>query len=121
MNILIDTNIALYLFGGDSQITNILEGQIVHISFITELELLGYPDINSEEEKLINDFLENCVIIDINKKIKDGTIYFLRKYGIRIPDGIIAATAFYLGIPLLSADKDFIKVKEIDFIAYERK
>jgi len=45
MNILIDTNIALYLLGGDEQIANVLDGQVVHVSFITELELLGYPDI----------------------------------------------------------------------------
>ncbi len=46
MNILIDTNIALYLLGGDNRIAEVLEGQVVHVSFITELELLGYPNIS---------------------------------------------------------------------------
>lgn len=36
----------------------------------------------------------------------------------KLPDSIIAATAYYLGIPLISADKDFMVVKEINFIAY---
>ena len=53
MNILIDTNIALYLLGGDSQIAEVLEDQVVHVSFVTELELLGYPGISKEEEGLI--------------------------------------------------------------------
>jgi hypothetical protein len=120
MNIIIDTNIALYLLGGDSSIAEVLEGQIVHVSFVTELELLGYPGLNKREEKLIYDFLEDCVIIDVNKRIKDYTIEFLKKYKLKIPDGIIAGTSAYLGIPLLSSDKDFLVVKEIDFIAYER-
>ena len=120
MNILIDTNIALYLLGGDSRIAEVLEGQVVYVSFVTELELLGYPGISNEEEKLIHDFLDDCVIIDVNNQIKDGTVQFRRKYGLKLPDSIIAATAYYLGIPLLSADKDFLVVKEINFIAYER-
>ena len=120
MNILIDTNIALYLLGGDSRIAEVLEGQVVHVSFVTELELLGYPGISNEEEKLIHDFLDDCVIIDVNNQIKDGTVQFRRKYGLKLPDSIIAATAYYLGIPLLSADKGFLVVKEINFIAYER-
>lgn len=109
MNILIDANIALYLFTGDSKVANILDSQTLHVSFITELELLGYPGIENDEKNIIYDFLESCVIIDINKHIKDKAIYFLRKYGLKIPDSIIAATAFYLGIPLISADKDFLK------------
>ncbi len=58
MNILIDTNIALYLFGGDEQVAGVLDGQAVHVSFITELELLGYPDITDQEDKIIHDFLD---------------------------------------------------------------
>jgi predicted nucleic acid-binding protein len=119
MNILIDTNIALYLLGGDSRIAEVLEGQIVHVSFVTELELLGYPQLNKKEEKLIHDFLEDCVIIDVNKRIKDFTIAFLKKYKLKIPDGIIAATSAYLGIPLMSADRDFVVVEEINFLMYE--
>jgi len=119
MNILIDTNIALYLLGGDSRIAEVLEGETVYVSFISELELLGYPGITNEEEKVIHDFLDDCVIIDINDQIKNGTIRFRRNYGLKLPDSIIAATAYYLGIPLLSGDKDFLVVKDIDFIFYE--
>ena len=97
MNILIDTNIALYLLGGDDRIAEVLEGQVVHVSFITELELLGYPNISKEEEKVIHDFLDDCVIIDVNRQIKDWTVVFRKKYGLKLPDAIIAATAYYVG------------------------
>jgi hypothetical protein len=49
MNILIDTNIALYLLGGDSRIAEVLEGETVYVSFISELELLGYPGITNKD------------------------------------------------------------------------
>jgi predicted nucleic acid-binding protein len=120
MNILVDTNIALYLFGGDEQVSGVLDGQVVHASFVTELELLGYPGIAIEEEKLIRHFLDDCVVIDLNGQIKSKTIQLRRQYGLKLPDSIIAATACYLGIPLFSADMDFRAVKEIDLMVYER-
>lgn len=41
-NFLIDTNIALYLLSGNTTIAEIINGSQVYISFITQLELLGY-------------------------------------------------------------------------------
>jgi len=119
MNILIDTNIALYLLGGDEQIAGVLDGQVVHVSFITELELLGYPRITGQEGKLIRDFPDDCVVIDLNGQIKSKTVEFRRRYGLKLPDCIIAATACYLGIPIFSADTDFLPVKEIELMAYK--
>ena len=121
MNILIDTNIALYLFGGDSGVADVLERHGVHVSFVTELELLGYPDISKREEGLIRDFLEHCVIMDLNQPIKQTTIEFRRQYGLKLPDSIVAATAWYLGAPLFTADTDFCRVSEIDLMLYQAK
>ncbi len=69
---------------------------------------------------MIKRFLGDCIIIDLNPLIKDYAIKFRRKYNLKLPDSIIAATAHYLAIPLFSADKDFLPVKEIDFIELER-
>ncbi len=41
-SIFIDTNIALFLLSGDPTITELLDKRPVFVSFITELELLGY-------------------------------------------------------------------------------
>lgn len=95
-----------------------LDGQVVHVSFITELELLGYPGITEQEDKLIRDFLYDCVVIDLNGQIKSRTVQLRRQYGLKLPDCIIAATACYLGIPIFTADKGFQAVKEIDLMAY---
>ncbi|MCK4640733.1 MAG: hypothetical protein KAU06_05305 [Candidatus Marinimicrobia bacterium] len=53
INLLTDTNIILYLLGGDRDIAGILSGRIVHLSFINELELLSFPQLSSEESQII--------------------------------------------------------------------
>ena len=47
------------------------------------------------------------------------TIDLRGKYNLKIPDAIIAASALYLNLPLISADKVFEKVSELQFIKYE--
>lgn len=41
INILLDTNIVLYLLNGDSVLQQYLQGKSLYVSFINELELLG--------------------------------------------------------------------------------
>jgi predicted nucleic acid-binding protein len=40
------------------------------------------------------------------------------KYRLKLPDAIIAATCYYLDLPLVSADKIFSKVEEITLIRF---
>lgn len=40
--ILVDTNIFLYLMNGDDAIEEILQGKSIFITFMTELELIGF-------------------------------------------------------------------------------
>ena len=57
---LIDTNIALYLLGGDKKVSEILDKNSIYLSFISELELFAFKKLDENEEKIINDFLANC-------------------------------------------------------------
>ena len=66
----LDTNIILYLLAGDETITDFLQGIEAYVSVITELELIGYPDISSKELQSIKAFLEDCTIIGISEPIK---------------------------------------------------
>lgn len=117
--ILIDTNIALYLFNGDQDLAAELQDTEAYVSFINELELLGYRGITEQEESWMELFLEECSIMDFNKGIKDITIDLRRKYKLKLPDAIIAATAIFLGIPLISADSHFDKITNLVFIKYQ--
>ncbi len=117
--ILIDTNIAIYLFNGDDDLGNILQDTEAYVSFINQLELLGHKTITPQEENWLELFLEECNIMDFNKGIKDITIHLRRKYALKLPDAIVASTAIFLGIPLISADRHFDKIAELTFILYE--
>jgi len=119
-NVMIDTNIAIYLLNGDHSLAEILNEKKLFISFITQLELLGYPGIDEEQTKKIENMLTYCVIVDINNSIKSRVIDLRKKYALKLPDCIIAATSIYLDIPLLTADKDFEKIKELNLLLYEK-
>jgi hypothetical protein len=116
---LIDTNIALYLLSGNKTIADIIDGSQLYISFVTELELLGYKVITSREQNNIKLFLKECIIIDINEEIKKLTIQIKQKNQMKLPYSIIAATALFIEIPLLTADKGFKKISKLNLALFE--
>ena len=116
----LDTNILLYLLQGDQTIAHSLDNKQFYISFITQLELLSFSNLKRSEEKLINELLSECVIIDINSAIKQVTIDLRRRYKLRLPDCLVAATALYLDLPIFTADSDFKKFEELNLIYYDR-
>lgn len=119
-SILIDTNIAIYLLEGDLSLAEILHGKKLYVSFVTQLELLGYSGITQEQELQIEQMLDYCVIVDINNRIKSEVIKLKRNRSIKLPDCIIAATSLYLDLPLLTADKGFDSIEELDLMLYEK-
>ena len=49
-----------------------------------------------------------------SQPIKERTILLRRKYGTKLPDSIVAATAIECELPLVTADKGFKKIEELD-------
>jgi predicted nucleic acid-binding protein len=119
-NIILDTNIILYLFGGDRTLLTFLEDKEMYLSFITELEVLGYHSYSIEKRKEAKEFLKQCHIIDINEDIKQKTIQIRQQNKIKLPDAIIAATAMCLDYPLITADKALKNIKGLDIALYEQ-
>jgi predicted nucleic acid-binding protein len=115
----IDSNIILYYLNGDRTLLPVLEDKQLFVSFITELELLSFKKIAEPEIKLIEGFLQHCTIIEMSSVIKENTILLRRKYGLKLPDAIIAASSLFLNAPLFTADKDMTNIKEIDLIYYQ--
>ena len=93
----------------------------VYVSFITELELLGFAGITLQEHQRIENFLKDCIIIDYNESIKQATIKLKQINRIKLPDAIIGATSIYMNIPLISADSVFETIDDIQFIKYEKQ
>jgi len=118
--VFVDTNIILYLLGGDVTIAELLNGKQIYISFITQLELLAFPKNSKKNLKIIRDFIDQCIILDINDEIKDKVIDLQSRFRFKLPDAIIIATAIYLDLPLITADQEFKKAEDLSLIFYEK-
>jgi len=119
-NILLDTNIVLYLLNGEDTLIPLLEEKNLFLSFITQMELLGTRNLNSDDILKIKQFIAECTVIDITPGIKEYTISIRQKYSIKLPDCIILATSLWLNMPLITADQDFKKIDIADLIFFKR-
>jgi len=123
MNVVCDTNPLIYLLTDHPDYANlaenILNGKQVWVSVITELELFGKKEMSRSEIKAINAVIDECMIVDINIEVKELTKSLMQVHTIRLPDALVAATSLYLGFPLISADRAFSDISELNFILLE--
>ncbi|WP_419788696.1 type II toxin-antitoxin system VapC family toxin [Mucilaginibacter sp. SP1R1] len=118
---LVDTNILLYLLAGNDIILEILQGKNIYISFITELELLGFKNISEQEEKQIHNLLNDCSIINMTNRLKEKYVEIRKRHNLKLADAIVAATALAFDLPLITADKQFRSITKLKLVAYESK
>lgn len=119
-NILLDTNILLYLLNGEETLIPLLEEKNLFLSFITQLELLGARYLKPNDILQIKQFISECTVIDITPGIKEFAINIRQNYTIKLPDCIIIATSLWLNMPLITADQDFKKIDIADLIYFKR-
>ncbi len=109
-NILLDTNILIYILQGKISVKEILDEKNWYISFISEMELQIKPGLTSKEIKSINSLLNECTIIEMNANIKSRAISNVLEYKLKLADGIILATSQTNNFFLLTADSVFKKI-----------
>lgn len=119
-SLFVDTNILLYLLSGDATIAELLNEKHIYVSFVTELELLGYAGLSAIDLKAIQGIFQEVTIIDINAEIKKEVIALRKQYKLKLPDAIIAATAAVHHLPLLTADKQFSQISALNLLLYEK-
>jgi predicted nucleic acid-binding protein len=118
-NLLLDTNIVLYFLSGDDTLAPLFEEKNIFISIITEIEILGFHELSETELEDVQGFLSFCSVVNINQDIKEKAAKLRRDHQLKLPDSIIAATAESLGIPFITADKDFKKIQTANIIYYD--
>jgi len=118
-SIVLDTNIVLYLLNGDDELASILNQMQLYVSVITEIELLGYKEISNEDKVKIKYFLSECIIVPLNDEIKNLCITIKQTSKVKTPDAIVAATSIYNQIPLITSDKGFEKIQDLDLFLYK--
>ena len=119
IDFLVDTNFLIHLNQGEPFVESFLDYGFA-VSFITEIELLGAFSISKIKRSQFKNLLDDCLVLDMNYQIKKECIAIRNKYKIKIPDAIIAATAIIYNIPLITSDKGFDKIKEIDLLFIQK-
>ena len=110
-----DTNFLINVHEGVPSTEAFLDGTVV-ISIISEIELLGWPKLSLNEKNKLRAMLRDCVIIDLTPEIKEIAIEIRQQSTLKTPDAIIAATSRFLQLPLVTSDKGFKKIKDIEII-----
>ncbi len=86
------------------------------VSVISEIELLGWKNLSPNDKKKLNALLNDCIIMQLTPEIKDIAIALKQQFAIKTPDAIIAATAKFLQLPLVTSDKGFRKFTDMQII-----
>lgn len=113
-----DTNALIYFLDGNSCMLPYATKKL-GFSIISEMELLSFSEITQEEEAGVKTLLSDCGKFHLTEEIKDKTIEIRRKYKTKLPDAIVAATAIVNNIPLISADKGFRQIVELNLTLIE--
>jgi predicted nucleic acid-binding protein len=116
--LLLDTNIIIYAMKGLSSVRPYFDNA-PFISVITEMEIIGVKDVSDKEMKTRETAIEFCSIIPFSNKIKERAIAIKKMVKIPLPDAVIAATAIEEALTLVTADKGFKRVKDLQLILIE--
>jgi predicted nucleic acid-binding protein len=119
-SLFVDTNILLYLISGDETVAELLNGKHIVISFVTELELLGYKDLSESDLKIIQELVKEATVLDINEGIKHLVVLLRKSYKIKLPDAIVVASALYSNLPLVTADNQLSQINELTLLLYQK-
>ncbi len=84
---LLDTNVALYLFGGP--LAEPLPAGNYGVSVITEMELLAWPSLTTEEEKKVRHFLDQIVTCEVTPAIRARAVQLGKERRLKLPDAIV--------------------------------
>ena len=106
-----DTNAVIYYlqnnFSEEAQelMNNIINEYQPAISAITEIELLCWKIASENDIVILKDFVADSVVIELENSIKVKTIEIRKSFNLKLPDAIIAATAIYMNLTLISNDR----------------
>ena len=112
---LLDTNAIIQLLKGNTDVASFLESaDTIAVSIIAEMEYLSFSGLNEHDVGLYRALKSRVRIFDVpaDDEIFTRMVVAARqKYGLKLPDAIIAATARKNDLTLLTADDHFKKLK----------
>lgn len=89
-NLFLDTNVVIYALQGKQHIANLIEEEKLYLSFISEIELLSWPGLNSPDLGLVAKFINKCTVVEYSSQLKETVIDFRKRYHLKMSDAFIA-------------------------------
>lgn len=87
------------------------------ISAITEIELLCWKTPKEDEIQILQAFINQANVLELEQLVKLKTVELRKKYPIKLPDAIIAATALSYNLTLITRNtKDFKLIPELTVV-----
>jgi predicted nucleic acid-binding protein len=106
LNALIDSDVLLdFLDGYAAAASEISRYRECCISIISWMELMAGARTSSDEE-IRRGFLSHFRIVSITDRVAEETVALRRKYGLKLPDAIIWASAISEGCLLVSRNTE---------------
>ena len=123
MKYLWDTNIVIYYLQQqfpahtEQYIDALVSEQQPILSVITEIELLSWKAEDAHDLEVLQNFINDSMVIELEKSVKLKAVEIRRSTGIKLPDAVIAATAHVFDLTLLTRNaSDFKKYTDIKVI-----
>ncbi len=121
MELLFDTNILIYHLNGrlnepgTDLLRQGLSGQGAY-SVISRIEVLGFEQSEAADTKAKR-FLSRLIELPLTSEIAERTIILRKRFRIKVPDAIIAATALEYSLQFVTRNQDdFVKVEDLRLI-----
>lgn len=105
-----DTNTIIYYLqknfddANQERMSDIINNHQPAISSITQIELLCWRSATEHDTIILNDFICDSVIFELDNEIKFKTIELRKAYSIKLADAIIAATSVVMDLTLITND-----------------
>lgn len=116
---LIDTNSVIDYLDNKlpAKANELIEGNASRISVITRIELLSWPGATDSQTKILLSFIDESEVFHLEEQVILKTIEIRKKFKVKLPDAIIAATALINHFSLVTRNtNDFDKIEQLEVI-----
>ncbi len=117
MKLLLDTNSIIALLNENGKVIEAIDAaDDIFISIINELEFKSFSNLSLHDIELYDAFVSDISVLDLqtsNLSLRNKIIEIRNTSRLRLPDAIIAASAIMNNDVLVTGDKGFKKIEEL--------